>query len=269
MKFAFFGSSEFSLYVLNELEKSGIKPDLVVTTPDKPKGRKLTMTPTPVKAWALSKGIETVESMQDLQGRNFDVFLVASYGKIIKPEIFNLPKHKTLNIHPSLLPKYRGASPIVSQVLNDDQEVGVTIMQIDEQMDHGPIVAQKIVEKRQCTGIIQLEEMLAREGARLFADILPGWVEGNIEAKPQDESQATFCTKIKKEDGLLDLNGDPKKNYLKFLAFQGWPSTYFFENDKRVIVTDAALEDNDFKIVKVKPEGKNEMPYSDYLRGKK
>jgi methionyl-tRNA formyltransferase len=155
MKLVFFGSSEFSIYVLDELLLHGIKPVLIVTTPDKPKGRKLTLTPNEVKVWAQQNSIEALDPPSLKNNPDFysrlatsdsDLFLVASYGKIIPREIFELPKRKTLNIHPSLLPKYRGASPIQSQILNDEKEIGVTIMQIEETMDTGPIVAQKKVD---------------------------------------------------------------------------------------------------------------------------
>jgi len=151
IKLAFFGSSEFSVYVLDEFKLHNILPNLIVTTPDKPKGRKLVMTPTPVKIWAQENKIEVYdpktlkdgEAEKFLKQKEWDLFLVASYGKIIPKEIFEIPIHKTLNIHPSLLPKYRGPSPVVSQILNDEKEVGVSIMQIDEGMDTGPVFLQR------------------------------------------------------------------------------------------------------------------------------
>jgi methionyl-tRNA formyltransferase len=288
MKFVFFGSSEFSVYVLDELKIHNLLPSLIVTTPDKPKGRKLVLTPTPVKVWAKENNIEVADPTSlrnnadlasQLKDGNYDLFLVASYGKIIPKEIFEIPKHKTLNIHPSLLPKYRGASPIQSQILNDGKEIGVSVMQIDEGMDTGAIVIQKPLKSFsekffERLGRKELERILAVEGAQLFAHILPEWMIGAIDPIMQNENEATYCQKIEKADGELqidlnDLGKNAKRNLLKIKAFEDWPIAYFFLNDKRIIITDATIEDEKLKILKVKPEGKNEMPFEDFLRGLK
>jgi methionyl-tRNA formyltransferase len=293
MSLAFFGSSDFSVYVLNELKLHNILPTLIVTTPDKPKGRKLVLAPTPVKIWAKENNIEVIDpaslksAKEFLLKQDWDLFLVASYGKIIPKEIFEIPENKTLNIHPSLLPKYRGASPIQSQILNDEKEVGVSIMQIDEEMDHGPVVIQKKVDVESWPiGRKELEKILAVEGARLFVHILPEWLQGAIDPIMQNENEAVYCQKIKKEDGELkiDLNylsvGEAAyQNLLKIKAFEEWPTAYFFFGrrnlgeggleQKRLIITDATLEDGKLKILKVIPEGKKEMLFADFLRGQK
>src|SRR3989344_7559543 len=136
MKWVFFGSSEFSVYVLDELKQHGMLPDLILTTSDKPKGRKMLLTPNKVKVWAQNNRIEFIdpkslnpsnnsgqETYKNLKDKGYDLFLVASYGKIIPKEIFDIPNYKTLNIHPSLLPKYRGASPIQSQILKNEKDI--------------------------------------------------------------------------------------------------------------------------------------------------
>lgn len=297
VKFVFFGSSEFSVYALDELKLHSLLPSLIVTTPDKPKGRKMILTKNPVKVWGEENKIEVLdpaslknnpELVSELKDSDYELFLVASYGKIIPPEIFEIPEHKTLNIHPSLLPKYRGASPIQSQILNDEKNVGVSIMQIDAGMDTGPVVVQKPLPiPSPCQGEGQgsegawgevlgrknLEKLLAIEGARLFAHILPEWIMGVIDPIMQNENEATYCQKISKEDGEIKLDGDPYKNFLKIKAFEGWPSAYFFvEKDGgkiRVIITEADFENGELKIKKVIPEGRKEMPYSDFLRGQK
>lgn len=311
IKWVFFGGSEFSVHVLDELKVHGILPSLIITTPDKPKGRKLVLTPTPVKLWAGEHGIEVLDPKSlkkdnadlvvRLKSGDYDLFMVASYGKIIPAEIFEIPQKKTLNIHPSLLPKYRGASPIQSQILNDEKEVGVTIMQIDEEMDHGPIVIQKKVEfQRDDTpppspltngegagGEVlswpisrkELEKILATEGARLFAHILPEWMIGAMDPIMQNEEKATYCDKIEKEHGemeidLNDLGKNARENFLKIKAFEEWPTAYFFTErggkNIRVIVTEAELDQaGSLKILKVIPEGKREMPFVDFMRGQK
>ncbi len=272
MKFVFFGSSEFSVYILDELKLHNLVPDLIITTPDKPKGRKLILTPTPVKVWGQKNNIEVLDPaslknnpdlISKLKSNNYGLFLVASYGKIIPKEIFEIPKHKTLNIHPSLLPKYRGASPIQAQILNDEKEVGATIMEIVEEMDAGPIVAQKKVGSEIIvTSRIELEKTLAVGGAQLFAKILPDWLSEKIEAKKQEESQVTFCKKIEKTDGEIDLSGDAYENYLKIKAYEGWPGTFFFKDGKRIKITQAEFKNGELKILKIIPEGKKEMLFS-------
>ncbi len=283
-KLVFFGSSEFSVYVLNELKLHNILPRLIVTTPDKPKGRKLIMTPTPVKTWAQENKIEILEPnslknnpyfVSRLKALSSKLFLVASYGKIIPKEIFEIPARKTLNIHPSLLPKYRGASPIQSQILNDEENIGVSVMQIEEKMDSGPLISsKKVTIENWPIGRIQLEKKLAVEGARLFAHILPEWIMGAIHPIMQNENEATYCQKIKKEDGELqidlnDLSKNAHQNLLKIKAFEEWPTAYFFHNNKRIIITDATIESDKLKILKVIPEGKKEMLFEDFMRGVK
>ena len=302
-KLVFFGSSDFSVYVLEELRLHGISPSLIITTPDKPKGRKLVLTPNVVKLWAKEHDVEALDPaslknnpdlVYHLKSNDYNLFLVASYGKIIPKEIFEIPDKKTLNIHPSLLPKYRGASPIQSQILNDEKEIGVSIMVITEGMDEGPVVTQrslgKVLEKslaersEETRGLFErsfserlgrkeLEKKLAVEGARLFAHILPEWMQGVIDPIPQNEEKVTYCKKVTKEDGEIDLNNDPYKNFLKIKAFEEWPTTYFYteRNGKktRVIITEADFKDEELKILKVIPEGKKEMPFDDFLRGKK
>lgn len=289
-KIAFFGNSEFSLLVLEELKKNGITPDLIVTTPDKPQGRKMILTPTQTKVWAENNSVEYVEP-EKLKDESFikkiseyDLFIVASYGKIIPKIIIDLPKYKVLNIHPSLLPKYRGPSPLQEQILNDEKEIGVSIMLIDEQVDHGNIIVQKKVEiKNWPIGFNLLQETLAKEGAKLLSEIISNWVKNKIESKEQKHVEATFTKKVEKIDGLLDLSSDPYKNYLKFLAFEEWPKTYFETEKKgegvdnktteqkkiRVIIKKATYKDNNFEILSVVPEGKKEMDYKSFLNGLK
>ena len=191
----------------------------------------------------------------------YDFFIVVSYEKTSPNEILDLPKLGTINIHPSLLPKYRGPSPIVSPVLNGDSQTGVTIIQIDEEMDHGPILAQEEISLKGDENIGDLEKSLALLGGELLIKIIPEFVAGKIKPIEQDHSKATFCKKIKKEDGLIDLNDEGVKNYNKFRAYATWPRTFLFRDGKRVIITDAVLEDGKFVIKKVIPEGGKEVDY--------
>lgn len=276
--FTFFGSSRFSVIVLDTLAERGLLPNLIVTTPDKPQGRKMILTPNVVKTWAIEHAIpvqapekfndEAIEHLKDVSS---NIFVVASYGKILPARVIDIPSHKTLNIHPSLLPQYRGASPLQAAILNDSKETGVTIMQIDEQMDHGPIVAQKHVSISEWPTYDEFESFMAREGAQLLADIVPNWIAGTRTAHEQDHASATFTKKITKEDGLLDLSADAYLNFRKIQAYNTWPVAYVMHthNNKqiRVKIVHASYKNNTLTIERVVPEGSSEMSYTDFVRG--
>lgn len=275
IQFVFFGTPDLAVAVLEELKAHELLPHLIVTAPDKPQGRGLDLTPTAVKAWADTHSIPTLqptkltdEVVKELSAEVWDVFVVAAYGKIIPQPVIDIPKHGILNVHPSLLPKYRGAAPIRAHILNDDTDVGVTIMLLDAELDHGPIVSQRRVDVTPWPPKgSELENILAHHGGDLLAKTLPQWVSGDLEAHPQDHASATHMGKIKKEDGLLDLSEDPYQNYLKIQAFDTWPRTYFFAENtesgkkQRIIITDADFTDGELVIKRVIPEGKKETDW--------
>ena len=292
LKFVFFGTSELSVKVLDILIKNGYTPGLIITPPDKPKGRKMILTPPPVKVFAQKHNLKIIQPEKlnlDIQcpSEDFDLFIVASYGKIIPKSILDIPKFGTLNVHPSLLPKFRGPSPIQSFILSGEEKTGVTIMLMDEQVDHGQILSQKEFEARSTKhefrnkfqiqnsenlklNAKQLEEKLAELGGQMLVDVIPKWIKGEIKAKEQDHSQATFTKKTNKEDGFVDLEKDsPEIIYRKFLAFQPWPGIYYFtqkNNQKnRVIITDIEFQNGRLLIKKVKPESKKEMEYEKFM----
>jgi len=277
LNIAFFGTPEVAVYVLEELEKGGIMPSLIITAPDKPKGRKLVVTPPQAKVWAEKHNISiyqpeklTTEAVEAIGEEGpWDIFIVAAYGLFLPKEILELPKYGVLNVHPSLLPKLRGPSPIQTAILKES-ETGVTIMQIDEEMDHGPIVAQeKIGTTEWPIKASELEELLSKKGGAMLIDIIPDFITGKIKATGQDHEQATYTKKIRKEDGEINLSDEAETNFRKFCAYSTWPRTYFFtqKNDKniRVIITDATLEGNKFVIKKVIPEGGKEIDYNKLL----
>jgi len=274
-KVAFFGTPEVAVYVLDELEKAGILPDIVITAPDKPKGRKLVLTPPPAKVWAVERGIpveqprKLSEITDKLKSGAYDLFIIAAYGKIIPKEILDIPKYGTLNVHPSLLPRLRGPSPIQTAIL-EENETGVTIMVVDEEMDHGPILAISNL-KSQISNLRykELEEELARMGGRLLAEAIPKWIAGKIKPKEQEHGKATYCEKITKEDGLITEKDSPETIFRKVRAFTPWPGAYFFAGNKRIIITDAEMKNGALVIKRVKPEGKREMSLEDFLRGNK
>jgi methionyl-tRNA formyltransferase len=281
IKTAYFGNSRFSVYCLEELKKLDLIPDLIITTPDRPKGRKLELSESETKTWAKDNNVNFLEQekltdvnfIKKLITEKFELYMVASYGKIIPKTIVDLPKFGTINIHPSLLPKYRGPSPLQAQILNDEKKIGVTIMKMDEKVDHGPIIIQKELTLTNWPPKLQeLKKITAKMGANLLAQILPDWISGKIIPCEQDHVKATFTKIIEKTDGLIDLiNGDPYKNFLKIQTYHLWPRAYFIQKigdrDIRVIITDANFQDGILNIIKVIPEGKKEMLYEDFLRG--
>ena len=275
IKIIFFGTPELAVFVLEELKNGGILPSLVITTPDKPVGRGMNLTPPPTKVWAEKNFISTFQpktlkdesALQAIKDEGpWDLFIVAAYGKIIPKEVLDIPKHGTLNIHPSLLPKYRGPSPIESAILSGDDETGVSVILLDEEMDHGDIIQTKKL-KIESMNKEELGEKLFRTGGKMLVEIIPKWITGKIKAKEQDHSKATFTKKITKEDGLIDLSDNAETNWHKFRAYYGWPGIYFFtKKETRIKITDAALENGKFVIKKVIPEGKKEIDYSQFLK---
>jgi peptide deformylase len=249
IKFVFFGSSLFSSYVLEELELSGLIPLFNITSAKEPL------------------------PMAKLKKLNADLFIVASFGKILPQELIDLPKYKTLNVHPSLLPKLRGASPIQNLILSDNDLPGTTIMRMDEQMDHGPILTQVPIPITPWPDHYQVvEEKLGRASGRILGIILPKWIAGEMHEIPQDDLESTYTKLIKKEDGLLDLHDPAEVNYKKVLAYSRWPGAYMYYKNKRgkeirVVVKEAQVINHTFVPMRVVPAGKKEMLWQDFLHG--
>lgn len=282
----FWGTSRFSVIVLDEMAREEVLPALIVTAPARPKGRHLELAPSEVKIWADAHDIPTVEPTKldvefsnRLSSADCKLFIVASYGKIIPKAILDMPKYGTLNVHPSLLPKFRGASPLQSAILEDipigsTHETGVTILQIDEEVDHGPIVAQeKTTIENWPPKESELEETLGILGGKLLVKTIPDWILGNVIPHTQNHAQATYTQKMTKASGLINLTDDPKLSYRKIRAFNVWPRAYFTTErngrEIRVIVTDAKIENGKLVLIRVIPEGKREMNYEEFLRGRK
>ncbi len=278
IKIGFFGTPDYAVMTLDALNQAGFEIAFVVTMPDRPQGRKMLLTAPPAKVWAEQHKVPVLqpEKLRDsafidsLKKYECDVFVVIAYGKIIPDEILNIPKAKSLNIHGSLLPKYRGSCPIETAILDDEKKTGATIIRMDSEMDHGPIVAMKdvVIESWPPRAEV-LGNEIVKTGSELLVSILPDWVSGKLPEIEQDHSKATFTKKIEKEDGLINLNDDGYKNYLKIQAYHGWPSAFFFiEKDSkktRVKITQASFKDGKLSIEKVIPEGKSEMDYANII----
>lgn len=279
IRFVFFGSSAFSVYVLEALKEKGFRPSLIVTFPDKPAGRKMILTPNPVKEWAKRENLKLLEAenfkdesvLEKLRSENAEVFVVASFGQILPDALIQMPKFQTLNVHPSLLPKLRGPSPIQTAILKEEG-TGVSIMKLNQKMDEGPIIVEKKVDFPEWPlGYKEAEEKLGQEGGILLSSVLPQWIHGEIKETPQDQSLATYTKKITKEDG--DITKDsPEKALKKIKAFEVWPKAYIYHTKKngqteRIIVLNAHIQDGELVLDQVIPAGKKTMGWADYLKG--
>ncbi len=269
LKFAFWGTPDVAEKTLAFLIDCGLCPALVITNPDRPQGRGLAVSPTPVKSLALLHNLkiltpEKIDAnfIKEFEMMDIDLSIVVAYGQILPIDIINMPKFGTLNIHYSLLPKYRGASPVESALLAGDTETGVSIQKMVQKLDAGDLIGSEKVKINETTTKQELREQLIQTGAELLVKILPDYIDGKIVPQKQNEGDATRCGKIKKEDGLIDPNSNALENYNKYRAFLPWPGIYFFENDKRLKVTSARLENGKFIIEKVIPEGKKEIIYT-------
>ena len=249
IKIVFWGTSRFGIPSLEALIKNGYEIIAVITTPDEPTGRKQIITPPPIKSWlqttkyrvqlfqpqslkidSLANSLE-IENLK-LKIADADVGIVASYGKIIPKEFLTIPKYGFLNIHPSLLPKYRGPTPIQTVILNGEEKTGVTIMSMDEQMDHGPIIIKHETEIMKHDNYKTLYDKLAEFGANLLIVTLPKWIRGKIKSQEQDHTEATFTKKFTRENGYLNFEKPAEYLDRQIRALNPEPGTWVTTKSK-------------------------------------
>lgn len=272
MKYIFFGTPLFAVRVLSQLVAAGHLPLAVVTNPDRPVGRKKVMTPSAVKSFVEEKVLvlspekldETfIKSLKDLQP---DFFVVAAYGKIMPRAVLAIPLLGVIGVHPSLLPKYRGASPIQSVLLAGESETGVSLYFLDEKMDAGPIIAKKIIPIEPAETYGTLSEKLANAGGELLLKTLPDLKSAQTKAEKQDEAKATFTKKFKTEDGYVDLNKDGAEEiYRKIQALNPEPGVWTMQNGKRLKLLKAKLNGDKLNITVTQIEGKKPQTVTDKL----
>jgi len=273
LKFIFIGTSAFGLPALEELVKNKIIPKLIITEPAKLAGRGRKLISSPIKNYAEKFHFNITEPKKILTAKNKikeinpDLVIVAAYGQIIPKSILNIPKLGCINIHPSILPKYRGPSPVASAILAREKETGVTIILMDEKIDHGPIIDQRKVKINDLDTTLILESKLANIGADLVMKVIKKFASGNIKSKKQNDHLSIITKKLKKEDGKINWHDTPEKIDAKVRAFAGWPGTYTEISGKRLIIKKTHLDDDKLYIDEVQPEGKNKMPFADFLRG--
>lgn len=305
MKIMFWGTPYFAVPTLKSLHESSHEVLGVVTQPDKRQGRKKTLQPSPVKEYAVKNNIAIFQPenpndsafIEEIQKFNADIMILAAYGRILKKKLLNIAPHGFFNIHFSLLPKYRGSSPISAAILNGESETGVTIMRIVRKMDAGAIVqASKInITKEDTRG--GLEEKLGELGAKTILDVLVKLENGQITDVEQNEDEATYCGMIKKDDGKVDWSKDATYIERLIRAMDPWPTAYSNlqihskNQSMRIILKKAdvveeksetkpgtimnvsekgiivATGKNAIRILELQKSGKKPMVVSEFLRG--
>ena len=300
MRIVFFGSPEAALPTLRRLLEEGHSVELVVSQPDKPAGRGRKLAPCPVKRFAAERGLPVVEPVRVRKDEGFlerlaaarpDINIVVAYGQIMPVPVIDLPRYRSLNVHFSLLPRYRGASPVSWAILRGETRTGVTIFELNERMDEGDVLAMEATDIGPRETARELESRLAEIGARLMARTL-----ANIDAArrvPQDHKEATLAPKLRKEDGLVDWTADARTIDRKVRAFDPWPTAFTFLGRVRLQVRrglplgsvagaakpgtviaigkggldTACGEGTIFRIERLHPEGKAEMDAYAYALG--
>jgi len=252
LRVVFWGTPEFAVESLKALLNSKHQVVAVVTQPDKPKGRGKKLAPPPVKVVAQEHGIPVLqpekvksnkELYEELKRLEPDIFVVVAYGKILPKEIIELPKYKTVNVHASLLPEYRGAAPIHRAIMEGKEKTGVCIMEITEQLDAGDIYSCIEIPILEEDDITTVHNKLAKAGADLLVDVLNKIEKGEITKTPQEDSKATYAKPIKKEEGRIDWNRSAREIFNQIRALKVWPKAFANFRDKQVKILEAEVLD--------------------------
>lgn len=297
MKIVFFGTSDVGLPILESLRQEH-EVVLVVTSPDAPVGRKQILTPSPIAQYASEHNLKiekpekvknNPEILELLRAQNADIFIVVSYGKILPLELLDIPPLKTVNVHFSLLPKYRGAAPIQYALLSGETTTGTTIFVLDADVDHGPVLAEKEIAIEPNDTFATLAPKLSEISATLLLEILPKYQSGELQPQDQNHADATFTKLIKKEHGKVDWSKPAQEIYNMWRAYTPWPGIYTTWNDKQMkileceVLSDEAYSSDEstdksivpcgektfLKLLTVQLEGKNPTNMQDFLRGYK
>jgi len=296
IRVVFMGSPDFALPTLEELHRN-YEIVGVVTQPDRPAGRGRKEQPSDVKTLAQALGLpifqpeslRKLSAVAQLAEWKPDLIVVAAFGQILAKAVLEMPTKGCINVHASLLPAWRGASPIQAAIANGDPESGVTIMLMDEGMDTGGILAQRSVPIRPGTNAIELSDQLAHLGAKTLIEILPAYLRGTLAAVPQDESRKSYAPKLTKEDSFLDFSLPAQTLLNRINAYQPWPGAVYQWQGKRLKITEAHLHptfecdpcgrfvvnglpaigtgDGLLVLDTVQPEGKKPMPGKAFLNG--
>lgn len=296
-RIVFMGSPAFAVPILERLYQH-YRVVGVVTQPDRPAGRGNRLTPPPVKEVAIRLGIPFIQpkrlseiaAMSQLEQWQPDLIVVAAFGQILKPDVLDLPPYGCINVHASLLPRWRGAAPIPAAILNGDKETGITIMKMDEGIDTGPILCQKAIPILDSDSSLSLSIRLAELGSGLILEALRDYLDGKIVPKEQDNEKATYAPMLKKEEGELDFSQPAESLWRKVRAYFPWPSAFTYLSGNRLIIHEAypiqvghdyprgqtiryqkraavATAKGLLELRKVQPSGKKPISGSDLLNG--
>ncbi|MCM8781548.1 MAG: methionyl-tRNA formyltransferase [Candidatus Omnitrophica bacterium] len=249
MNLIFFGTSSFAVPCLKSLTASSHKVLLVVTQPDRRRGRYLHLQPSVVKEVAVSLNIPIFQPanisekgcLEQLKKMNADLFVVVSFGQMLNNEVLSIPRKFAINLHASLLPKYRGAAPINWAIINGEKKTGVTIFKIEREMDAGDIILDKEVDIQDADNAITLTEKLSHIGAKLLIEAINLIDTGKIVFKKQDKNLVTFAPKLKKEDGLLDWSLSALELHNKVRGLLPWPSAFTYFKGKRLKILETEV----------------------------
>lgn len=291
----FFGTSDFAASILSSMIESGLfEIKLVVTQPDRPMGRHFEINKPAVKLLAEKHHIkiEQPENLKNftLPAEDYDINLVAEYGLLIPAALINKPRRGTLNFHPSLLPLYRGASPLQSVLINGETETGVTLMLIDEKLDHGPIVAQEKLSIEADDTCATLAKKAAGVAALMAREFIPAFVAQKITPVPQDDARATLCATLTRADGEANFNQPASALYNRYRGLTPWPGLFTVWNKRRLKLLKIRPSDlegapgvaraqgekifigcshGSVEILELQPEGKRAMTAEEFIRGYK
>ncbi len=263
-KWVFCGSPKFAVSVLEGLLKSGAKPEFVITETDKPAGRGQALRVTAVKEFALKNNLRVLtpdnkqELVQIFKDNTIDLSIVVAYGKIIPQEALDLCEFGWINVHGSLLPKYRGASPVQATILAGDTETGITFMKMDAGLDTGDVLAYVDLPIKKDVRFVDLMDELANLATDTLPEVLELYLSGAITPKPQNHSLATVTGLIQKSDGEVNLLKDPATLLdRKFRAYYPWPGIFSLEFGERLVIKEAYLDEGVFVIKKLGFAGRN------------
>lgn len=276
-KFAFFGTPGVARDTLELLAACGTVPTLIVTNPPAPKGRGLALVPSEVFSWASAHSLPTLtpnrldgDANEKIKSYGCDFAIVVAYGKIFPIELISLFPKGVINVHYSLLPKYRGASPVETALKNSDTFTGVSIQRMAQALDAGDVLISRKVSINPLETARELRPRLIAIGTNLLSEILPDFVAGKCIGIPQEESEATLAPKIKKDSGCLALIGNATINWNTYRAYIEGPGTFFFatrgEKRIRIKIIAATYTNGIFVPTRVVPEGKSEQSYNELVR---
>ncbi len=264
----FFGTSEYSVQTLKALFASDrYLITAVVTQSDKPIGRKQVLTPTPVKLAALELGLPVFEHPKDVINISADIGVLVYYGKILSKKVLEAFPFGIINIHPSLLPAWRGPSPAQAAILAGDVQTGVTVMKLDTAMDTGPILAQQAIPIHETDTAQNLYDALFPIGIDLLLKCLPDYIEGKCVPVAQSTQNLSYSHIINREDGKISAQHSPRQIVRMLRALHPWPGVYCIWQGRRVKILSAHLEADQIVFDQLQMEGKKPMNFVDFMRG--